>query len=392
MLLASTLVAQVSATVLFGGDVVAHRDVLDSVEAHGHASLLGPLAPLLARAALTIVNLESPVVTSRPASGPNTLRFNGTGAFLDGLSRAGVDAVSLANNHGFDQGPEGVAATISALRARGLAVLGASDGAQDPHAATVFTVLGRRLCVVAATRILNFDVPRWRAGRPGLALALPDAPDEETRLVAAVTAEARRCGAVVVTLHTGTEYEDAPEARDRRFFRRLADAGAAAVIGHHSHTPQPVERYAVAGRDVPLFYSLGNLVSAQGSVAERAPLSAHEPWQIERDPRTREGLLAVLQFEPEGPSGLRLARSGWLPLWTSNDRDRARREGLAATLSAAAMPWGGGGSPAQQARWRSLVSRVGPASLFAPEGLAGAEALWPQARPQGATATLSPRR
>lgn len=364
------------ATVLFAGDVVPHGDVLESLHAHGPASLLGPLAGVLARADLAVVNLETPVVPTRPESPDGTLRFNAPASLVTALAEAGVDAVSLANNHGYDQGERGVAETLRAVREAGVASFGAADAGADPLAPARFPLAGGTLCVMGFTRILNFDMAPPSAGVPRLAMALPERPDEERAVLARVRQEAGRCGALVVSVHTGVEYTDRPEPRDRAFFHALADAGADVVVGHHSHTPHPAERYAARGRDVPIFYSLGNLVSAQGSAAERAPLSANDAFQVVRDARTREGLLAVVRFAPAPEHRLRVASWGWTPLWTRNDREAARAARRHVEISASVMPWNGGDSRFLRARWQGLASRIGSSFLLPSSALPGADTVY----------------
>jgi len=379
--LAATRVAPGEATVLVAGDVVPHADVLASVRAHGAPSLLWGVAGLFARADAVVVNLEAPAVLSQPETVDGSLRFNASAALLDGLAGAGVDVVSLANNHGYDQGPEGIATTVGHATARGLRVAGASAGAADPFAPVELTVLGRSLCVVAATRILNFPVPAPRPGQARLALARPEVPGEEAALLAAVRTAASRCGGVIVSLHTGSEYGDQPERRDRGFFRAVARAGAMAVLGHHSHTAQPVETVRAGDRTVPLFYSLGNLVSAQGSAAVRAPSGPDDPFQVVRDPRTREGVLAVLRFAAAPQGRLALASWGWVPLWTQNDRETARARGATVTISADVMPWQGGASALLRHRWNRLTQHLGLAHRFDGRTLPGAETAYASSSP-----------
>ncbi|MBI5516541.1 MAG: CapA family protein [Deltaproteobacteria bacterium] len=380
-----TVVAQLAspseATVVFAGDLVPHGDVLSSLHAHGEASLVGPLAGVLARADLALANLETPSVEALPESPDASLRFNVHRDFLRGLALAGLDGLTLANNHGYDQGLSGVTETLRAVRAAGMTPIGAADASGDPLEPARFTVAGGTLCVVAATRILNFEVSPIRPGVPRLGMARSDPGlDEERAFLARVRDAARTCDAVVVSLHTGVEYTDRPEPRDRVFFRAVAQAGADVIVGHHSHTPHPVEVVRVGAREVPVFTSLGNLVSAQGSAAERAPLEPDEPFQVVRDPRTREGLLAVLRFAPvqNAPRRLRLVRWGYVPLWIQNDREAARRQGAMVTISAAAMPWNGGPRGFLRGRWAGLVRRVGDAWLYPRELLPGADTAWPE--------------
>ena len=85
------------------------------------------------------------------------------------------------------------------------------------------------------------------------------------RTIAKQIAEAKKVAdAVVVLPHWGTEYLYAPTKSQRKWARFLADAGADLIIGTHPHVLQPLEEVSAKdGRKVPVFYSLGNFVSAQ---------------------------------------------------------------------------------------------------------------------------------
>ena len=69
-------------------------------------------------------------------------------------------------------------------------------------------------------------------------------------------AAVREADVVVVSLHWGIEYTEQPTEEQKRLARRLIDAGASLVLGHHPHTVQPVERY----HGGLIAYSLGNFV------------------------------------------------------------------------------------------------------------------------------------
>lgn len=359
-----------SATVVFAGDLVPHADVLDAASAYGAASLLAPIAPVLRAADLALLNLETPVAASRPPS-REQMRFNVHPDFLDALTEAGVDAVSSANNHVFDQGVGGVDETVRALRAHNVRPVGAALAGEDPLAEQSFPLAGSTLCVIAATRLLNFDMEIPGPDRARVALARPEVPSEESALLAAVRGARARCGAVLVSLHAGSEYEARVEPRERAFFLRVAEAGADAVIGHHPHVPLRAEWADVAGRRVPLFYSLGNVVSNQGANAEAALFEDLSHPHVSLDPRTRAGLLAVLRFERRG-EGLAVASAGYLPLWTHNAH-RPSPDAPAARVSAGLMAREGGGDRGLARVWSRTLRDADAAMLLPNEAVGGAE-------------------
>lgn len=61
---------------------------------------------------------------------------------------------------------------------------------------------------------------------------------------------------LVVFLHAGQEFISTPSPRIREACRNLIDAGADAVISHHPHVVQGVEKY----KHGLIAYSLSNLV------------------------------------------------------------------------------------------------------------------------------------
>lgn len=359
-----------AATVLFGGDVVPHQALLEAFQRSGGAAQWQPLAPLLRAAELSLANLETPVAPERPTT-REQLHFNAHPDFAQALRDAGFDAVSVANNHGYDQGYPGVASTVRALRTLGLRPAGMTLPGEDPFAPLELPLAGRTLCLFAATRLLNFDIPAPRPEQARMTLARPRERGEEQHLLDAIRTHRPRCGAVLVSLHTGTEYQDHPEPADRTFFPRVAEAGADVVVGHHPHVPHPVQEHRTAdGRVVPLFYSLGNLLSNQGAAVEAGRNYDPAHPNVNDDPRTREGLLAVLRFAPAGATGLHLERWGYVPVWTVRNRDAQGH----LVLRAALMPRDGAGPRLVADRWTALLPRVG-ASFLAPLDLlpAGAE-------------------
>lgn len=354
------------AVLVFGGDLVPHGEVLRSMASKGGASLFAPIVETLRAADIAMLNFETPAAPSRPIP-TSQMQFNVHEDFVRAVAEAGLDAVSVANNHGYDAGVDAVGETVRTLRAANVVAMGGALPDEDPLVPSRITVMGETLCVFAATRLLNFDMEVPGPGRARLGIAREAINAEREGFINAVrNARAQRCTAVMVSLHTGTEYTDRPEARDRTFFRRCADAGADVVIGHHSHTPHPVEMYRVprSERVVPIFYSLGNFLSNQGAAAEAGvdpePGAVHN---VNFDARTREGLLAIVRFRRPAAGRLEIARAGWVPLWTINTPLR-RRAGEAQTIQAALMPWEGGGDTLLRARWASLLRRVGAESLL----------------------------
>jgi hypothetical protein len=216
----------------------------------------GGVAPVLRRADVALANLECAVSTrGRPV--PKEFRFRGRPAALRvAHDYAGIDAMSLANNHVGDYGTAALLDTVRHTRRFGMAAIGAGRDLADARASRVVERLGLRVAFVGFSDI---GPASFAAGpnRPGTAFA----SDEAIR--AGVRAARRRGDVVVAVFHWGVERARRENARQRHFAAVALGAGADAVIGHHPHVLQPVRRH---GRRV-VAYSLGNFVWSAGSAA-----------------------------------------------------------------------------------------------------------------------------
>jgi poly-gamma-glutamate capsule biosynthesis protein CapA/YwtB (metallophosphatase superfamily) len=206
---------------------------------------------VLRSADLAVVNLET-AVTDRGSAQPKEFTFRAPAAAFGVLERAGVDAVTIANNHGMDYGQVGLSDTLAAARRYGMPLLGA--GVNDTNAWTPLRreVNGVRISVIAATDVLDdFAVPAWVAGpsKAGLASA-----KTTSRLLAAVRAERPKTDVVVVFLHWGRERSYCPTARQQELAQQLGAAGADVVVGSHAHVVEPTTKI---GRTV-VKYGMGN--------------------------------------------------------------------------------------------------------------------------------------
>jgi poly-gamma-glutamate capsule biosynthesis protein CapA/YwtB (metallophosphatase superfamily) len=206
-----------------------------------------PLVGLPLQGDLRFVNLETPITARGRETGLDSdgkplpgqrIRFAAAPERAEWL-KGRFDVASLANNHALDQGLEGRGDTVESLRIRGVAA------AWRDHDA-LMKRRGLRVSIVA----------RDMGGSPGMT---PEDyrdvdPSAAKEVVAAVRQAARR-GAVIVSLHWLRAGLSIPSAEQRKLAAELVDAGASAVLGHGTHTPQGVER---RGRAI-IAYSLGNL-------------------------------------------------------------------------------------------------------------------------------------
>jgi len=222
-------------TIAFAGD--ASFEGLGSAASANPTGLLSAIAPVLSAADLAMVNVETAVGTGgTPVA--KTFTFQTPQASLDALGAAGVDVVTLANNHGMDYGVDGLTDTLRIKREGSLPMIGIGADEADAYAPFVTEVNGQRIGFIAANDVFDSNLrSSWTAGpgKPGIASAEEDHQD---RLVAEIEATRPNVDTLAVYLHYGTEKETCPNARQKELVDLLIGAGADIVVGSHAHRLQ----------------------------------------------------------------------------------------------------------------------------------------------------------
>jgi poly-gamma-glutamate synthesis protein (capsule biosynthesis protein) len=197
------------------------------------ATAFGPIASVLKSADFTAVNLETPV-TSRGQPQPKTYHFHATPAAFTALRDAGVDLVTLANNHILDYGQTGLADTLAAAKAAQFPYVGAGVNASAAWAPYVTTINGTKIAIVGVSQVAEL-ASSWvaTAHRPGEANAI-----NLGTTLHAVRAAKRLAPIVIVFMHWGTEGTACPDPNQLSLAPKLAAAGASIIIGSHAHMLQ----------------------------------------------------------------------------------------------------------------------------------------------------------
>jgi len=254
---------------IFGGDVMLSRQVNSRMVKYNDFNWpFLKIANFLRAADLTVVNLESPFILANDYNVPTgSFMFKANPRALDGLILAGIDIVSLANNHTLNQGEKGLKETFKILTEKGIKYLGAGNSEEEARRGEVIEIYGDKFS------FLSYAYPDDNSvatnNRAGIATMDIEKMTED------VKREIDKGNKVIVIMHAGTEYVTKPNWQQKDFARASIDAGVEAVIGHHPHWPQTFEFY----KNKPIIYSLGNLVFDQ-------------MWSLE----TQEGLLAKMTW------------------------------------------------------------------------------------------------
>jgi hypothetical protein len=235
----------------------------------------GIVRSLFDGADISLANLEGPVKQNATYH-QHGLTFTGDPRLLDGVQDAGLDFLSLANNHIGNGGVRGLTDTIAALDARGIAHAGAGLNLSEAATPAYLSAGGQSVAVISCSQVGGFVAADDRAG---------DQRCSAPSVIAAITAARAVADVVIVFPHWGVEYRATPTSSQRALAAAWAAAGADLILGSHPHWAEAVSD--IDGTFV--FYCLGNLVFDQ-------------TWSES----TMEGLIVELTFQ-----GSRLVQA-WL--------------------------------------------------------------------------------
>lgn len=238
------------------GDIMLARTIGARYERDPSHSPFAAVASILRDADVAIGNLECTIGTGG-APAKKAFTFRAPPSTIATLTDAGIDVVSLANNHTMDFGPDLLASTAKALDDAKIGHAGAGASEDDAHRAALLDVKGVRLAFLGYVHVPaegpgGFDTKSWDAKGASAGVAWADT----ARIAADVAAAKANADVVVVMLHSGYEQSMNANVIQRQIAHAAVDAGAGIVIGAHPHVLQGTERY----KNAFIAYSLGNFV------------------------------------------------------------------------------------------------------------------------------------
>jgi poly-gamma-glutamate synthesis protein (capsule biosynthesis protein) len=212
----------------------------------------GAVREYLSGADLTLANLENPVVRSAVYH-PEATTFTGDLRLMPVLEQAGIDGVTLGNNHVLDAGVPGLLETLGHLEDAGIAHAGAGADRSAAREPMIFGLGETEVGVLSYQGVPSYDWAWATETAPGTAPLLADVVEEDVERLR------REVDLVVVMPHWGREYVATPEPGQVDLAHAAIDAGADLVVGGHAHWPKGIEVYE--GR--PIFYGVGNFLLDQ---------------------------------------------------------------------------------------------------------------------------------
>lgn len=242
---------------LFVGDVMLGRMVNDFLRQSDADYPWGDTRTLFQAADWRACNLECVISDrGRPWSKtPKEFHFRSDAKNVAVLRAAGIDAVSVANNHALDFECDAMLDMLRLLDRAGIRHAGAGADAAEAVRPGVSVVKDTSIGLIGFTD----NEPQWEAGPKSAGLFyLPiDVSDERAGTLFETVREARkRNDLVVVSAHWGPNWGYEPLAAHVRFGHALVEAGADIIFGHSGHVFRGVELY----RGRPIMYCTGNFI------------------------------------------------------------------------------------------------------------------------------------
>jgi poly-gamma-glutamate synthesis protein (capsule biosynthesis protein) len=243
--------------------------------AHGPEHTFARLKGTIEEHDIAFANLESPISSrGKPINDTKKPLFRISVEQAQPLAHSGLDVMTVANNHTMDYRSDAFADTLEALDALGIARTGGGLTPGEADAPAILEVRGTRVVFLSYNRIVMPGMAVTGYG-PGMNVYHLD------DIVSDIEEHKGDGTVVLVSVHWGEQSVELPRKRQIVGAHAMIDAGADAVLGHHSHCPQSVEVY----RGKPVFYSLGNFVFGLNP------------------PRGRHNIAAVLRFEGDTLTG-----------------------------------------------------------------------------------------
>ncbi|WP_291794512.1 CapA family protein [Brevibacterium sp.] len=284
-----------SFSLAFAGDVHFERQlrsVADDPEG------LAALRPYFADVDLAVVNLETAITSGGTRLPTKDFAFRAPESALTTLANAGIDAITMANNHAADYGDSGLADTLAAAQDSPVEIFGIGEDADAAFAPLSTHLDGAEVAVLASSALWEDTYEHHEATdtAPGIAAFV-----EPERMLTEVEAAARTHDVVIAYMHMGEEGSTCVRDVDARRAEQLVDAGADIVVAAHAHRLAGMGHQDMGpSGEAFVAYGLGNVVwytggSGPSSHTGVLSLDVEVPFPGAEDPGTR---VTDFEFQP----------------------------------------------------------------------------------------------
>lgn len=211
------------------------------------------IAPHIAQADIAFINQET-VMAGEGYANSGYPCFNSPQQLGLDLVELGFDVIGMANNHMLDKGAAGLESTINFWNSQPVTQIGGYLNEDDYAELRITETEGVKIAWLTYTLSTNGIV------KPASSPIVIPYIDDDTILSDLARAE-DAADFTIVSIHWGDENTQTPNDEQKRLASLIAENGADVIIGHHSHTLQPIEWIETDRGRTLCIYSLGNLVS-----------------------------------------------------------------------------------------------------------------------------------
>lgn len=257
----------------FTGDFCPWLRIEDRFLSDNWTSLFESVHPFFTANDLNIIDLECPLTTAHSPiekTGPHIKALPETAAILNHLN---CKVVATANNHFKDYGWQGMKETYESLTKHNIQWFGSGQNFEEASKTFYWQKDGLRFAFI------NVAENEWTTtydSTPGCH------PIDLVNVFNQIQEAKKQTDFVIIIAHGGHEHYELPSPRMKKWYRFFIDAGAHAVIGHHTHIVSGYEIY----KEAPIFYSLGNFCFDWKGLQNL-------PWNT--------GMMTCLHFEKNKP-------------------------------------------------------------------------------------------
>jgi len=236
-----------------GGDVMGAWGVDAAIRSRGADYVMKEIKRVLKPADVPFLNAESPFSNAGSPQTWKDVYFRGNPALVPAMARAGVDVVTMANNHCLDYKAPALLDSIRRFNKVGIKVVGAGRNATEAWRFRYVTRNGVRIGFMGWTDVMP---PGFAATAASAGAAVGPPWSSTARVRKAIRAASRKADVIVVAFHWGVEGTHYPIGQQIQEAHAAIDAGADLVMSHHPHWLQGIERY----HGGMIMYSFGDLV------------------------------------------------------------------------------------------------------------------------------------
>jgi poly-gamma-glutamate synthesis protein (capsule biosynthesis protein) len=271
------------------GDVMLGRLVGDYLESTDDPCYVwGDTRNIIQECDLAICNLECVIADSGSPwrATPKVFHFRSHTKNLDSLACAGIDIVTLANNHSLDYGFTAFSEMLSLLKKAHISYAGAGESLEEATHPAILKVGDVHVGLLSFTD----DMPEWAAAndQPGIYHIPPEPSSPHWQALFENIKQANeKCDFLIVSPHWGPNFSYEVQSVYKKWAHEIIKAGADIIFGHSGHIPRGIEIY----KHKPIIYSAGDFI---------------DDYAISDEEPNDEGFIYILELSGANPVALQL--------------------------------------------------------------------------------------